>query len=266
MGCDSEGGSIAVLRDLSAALGGRVGTRTLKLYDGSVLTRVLRATYRGHKIELIANEEMILADVEARFGRFELLKFNERQWKYRYGKPAAVVIARGVEHWMYTPGGILSASQAKLLESGVLSRLLELIEPREREEVNVSQRLVRVHLRNPTSERVMAVIHAVIDLMPHESHGEMAGDFDGLPDSLQPLVPLLAKWAIDDDEERTRKLKRCAASTRQKLVDAVISSLPDIDAFLDSFGENPPEEACSLGSLAQAALEAQAIIKRTTMK
>ena len=102
--------------------------------------------------------------------------------------------------------------------------------------------------------------------MPHESPKGISLDLDALPDSLRPLGPLLAKWAIDDDEERTRKLKRCAVSTRQKLVDAVIPCLPAIDAFLDSFGENPPEEACAFGSLAQAALEAQSIYNETTRK
>jgi hypothetical protein len=263
---NSKADSIAVLRTLSATLGGRLGAKRVKRDDGSILTRALRATYREHKIELLANEEAILADVEARFGHFELLKINERPWKYRYGKPAAAVLANGVEHWIYAYKGSLSAAQTNLVESGVLTKLLESIAPQEREEINVSQRLVRVVLRNATAERVMACIHAVIDLMPHESSDEKAGAYLALPDSLQPLVPLLAKWAIDDDEERSRKLGRCAASTRQKLVDVVIPLLPALDVFLDSFGVNPPEEACALGSLAQAALEAQSILKRATKK
>jgi len=81
--------------------------------------------------------------------------------------------------------------------------------------------------------------------------------FASLPDVLQPLVPLIARWGFEDDEERRRKLKRCSHSTRQKLADAVVPLLPAIDQFLDSFGTNPPEEACALGSLAQAAIEAQ---------
>ena len=71
---------------------------------------------------------------------------------------------------------------------------------------------------------------------------------------------MLSKWAIDDDEERARKLNRCADSTRQKLVDSVIPLLPAIDEFLGAFGANPPEEACALGSLAQAALEAKSLL------
>lgn len=262
----SGDGSNAVLRVLSATLGGRVGIKKVELYDGSILTQVLCTTHREHKIELLANEEMILVDVEARFGPFELLMFNQRPGNFSYGKSAAIVTALGVEHHMHTLDGSLSPAQAALLESGVLSRLLESIAPKELEEINVSQRLVRVYLQNPTAERVTTVINAVIDLMPHESPCERSGEFDDWPDSLRPLIPLLSKWAIDDDEERSRKLKACAGSTRQRLVDAVTPALPAIDAFLKSFGKNPPEDVCALGSLAQAALEAQSMAKLTTRK
>jgi hypothetical protein len=124
----------------------------------------------------------------------------------------------------------------------------------------VSQRLVRVYLRRPNKDRVMAIIHAVIDLMPHDTAGRTPAEFATFPDALRPLVPLIAKWAIEDDEERSRKLRRCAKSTRQRLANAVVPLLPAIDQFLDSFGANPPEEACALGTLAQAALEAQSLL------
>jgi hypothetical protein len=150
--------------------------------------------------------------------------------------------------------------QAELSESGILGRLLDVINPREGEEINISQRLVRVYLQRPNMDRVTNIIDAVIDLMPHEQLARAA--FANFPEALRPLVPLLAKWAIDDDDdERSRKLKRCTRSSRQKLVDAVVPLLPIIDNFLDSFGANPPEEACSLGSLAQAALEAQSLLR-----
>jgi len=141
----------------------------------------------------------------------------------------------------------------------VLGRLLDVINPSEGEEMNVSQRLVRVYLRGAKMDRVTAVIDAVIDIMPHEQRTPAA--FATFPEALRPLVPLLPKWAIDDDDERSRKLRRCTPSSRQKLVDTVIPLLPAIDSFLDGFGTNPPEEACALGSLAQAALEAQSLLR-----
>jgi hypothetical protein len=250
--------SISILHELAKSLGGQVRKKVVHLYGGTTLTRQLRALYRGHKIELLANEDLILADVEASYGPFELLQINPRWTRFGHGKPARTINTSSAKHEIFTFDGNLSGSQSELYESGVLGRLLDVVDPHQGEEINVSQRLVRVYLQRPNLNRVMATIHAVIDLMPHDERAP--AEFATFPDALRPLVPLLAKWAIDDDDERSRKLKRCAQSTRQKLVDAVVPLLPAIDDFLDSFGANPPEEACALGTLAQAALEAQSLL------
>ena len=250
---DSSG---AVLSELEQDLGGRVRKKTVHLYGNETLTRELRAPYRRHKVELLANEDLILVDVTANYGRFGLFKINS-QMGY-YGKRAQTIRAKDSTHIVFTVDGNLSRAQSELMESGAISRLLDVISPGTGEEINVSQRLVRVYLRRPSKDRVLAVIQAVIDLMPHAANAP--AEFSSLPPKLRPLVPLLSKWAIDDDEERARKLNRCADSTRQKLVDSVIPLLPAIDEFLGAFGANPPEEACALGSLAQAALEAKSLL------
>jgi hypothetical protein len=78
-----------------------------------------------------------------------------------------------------------------------------------------------------------------------------------LPDELRSLLPLLKEWSISDDVDRAEKLDQASPEARQALVTAVIPSLPAINAYLNSFGTNPPEEACSFGTLAEAAIEAQ---------
>lgn len=249
---------IALLHNLAQSLKGHVRKKAVHLYGGATLTRQLRGLYRGHKIELLANDELILADVEANYGQFELMQINPRS-KFHFGKPARTVTTNVAKYAIFTLDGNLSPAQAELYESGILGRLLDVIDPLEGEEINVSQRLVRVYLQRPNIDRVTTIIDAAIDLMPHERRAPSA--FATLPEALRPLVPFLTKWAIDDDAERSRKLKRCTRSTRQKLVDAVVPLLPIIDDFLDSFGANPPEEACALGSLAQAALEAQSLVR-----
>src|SRR5262245_21079658 len=124
-------------------------------------------------------------------------------------------------------GGKLSNPQSGLCESGALAKLLDAIDPHESEEINVSQRLVRVYLKRPDATRIMGVINAVVDLMPHNV--KTRSDFSHLPNALRPLIPLLAKWAIDDDGERSLKLKRSAQRTLKKLVDTVVPQLSAID-------------------------------------
>ena len=250
--------TLELLPELAKQLGGRLSGKKRLLHGGITLTRTLRTIYCDHKIELFANESLMCADVEARYGQFRLFMFNGR---YRYGKPAANVRASGVEHAMFTIDGKLSPAQATLFESGILSSMLEIIRPEEGEQLDISQSLVRFFLNRPTPDRVMDFIHAVIELMPHEAPGYATIEVEAIPQALRPLIPWLTKWAIDDDEERSRKLKRSSVTSRQKLVDAVVPNLSYINEYLDSFGKNPPANACAFGSLAQAALEAQSLIE-----
>lgn len=258
-GTCEDGNSISALRAIAEAFGSRMRKKRVYLEDGSVLTQSLRATFREHKIELLANDNLVLADVEARYGEFKLLKINERPSKYRFGNTAATISASAAEHTVRTIDGKLSRAQAELIASGVLSRLIERINLQTDEELNISQGLVRAYLRLATAERLMSFINAVMEVMPHEESGRY-NEIKQLPEELQALIPLLPKWAIDDDEERTRKVRRCSPSTRQKLVDTVVPLLPEINQFLDGFGKNPPEAVCALGSLAQAAVEAQMLL------
>jgi hypothetical protein len=257
---DGGAGSIGVLSELAKIFGVKVKRAKVMLTDASMLTRQVRATYRRHQIELLASEDLILADVEARYGSFTLLKVNPRV-RSLHQAPVCDVRASGADHQVFNADGKLSQAQSDLINSGLLTRLLEVISPQEGEEINVSQRLVRVFLQRPTTQRVMAVIHAVIEIMPHEDGlKERDAGFEGLPAALRPLLPLVRKWAISDDEERSQKLKRCAPATRRKLASTVVPLLPAIDQFLASFGTNPPEEVCAWGDLAQAALEAQSLL------
>jgi hypothetical protein len=256
---------IEALDDIAKVFGAPVKRAKVMLAGGPTLTRRLRALYRRHQIELLANQDLMLADVEARFGEFTLCYINPRV-RVSDEAPACTVHASGSEYHVFNSGGELSQAQSDLIKSGVLERLLEVIDPHEGEEINISQRLVRVYMRTPTAQRVMAVIHAVIELMPHEAGWKEQSAFEGLPDALRPLIPLAPKWAISDDEERWQKLSLCAQSTRRKLVSTVVPLVPTIDQFIKSFGKNPSEEACALGDLAQAALEAQSLLAAGSRK
>lgn len=249
----------AALDELEGALGGRISRTRVMLAKGQILRWKLHTEYEGHQIDLLANENLLLLEVVARYGKFELMEINPPDSPRYYSEIAATVrCGTGVEHRVYICQEALSQAQSELLRSGALERLLETVAPG-REEVYISQRLVQVLIDNPTAQRVMTIIDAVIRSMPHEPEERVpAGDF---PYALRPLIPLAEKWAISDDEERSRKLRRCAPSTRRKLVNAVKPLMPAINQFLDSFGKDPPEEACALGDFAQAAMEAESFLK-----
>lgn len=258
-------GGLGALDDVAKAFEARVKRTKVMIGDGSVLTRILRAQYRKHRIELVSNEKLMLIDVEANYGQFTLLKVRAvvQQGIRSSGE---IVTASGRAYEISAVAlTALSREQSSLIASCAVAKILERVDLREGEEIHISQKLVRMFLLSPTRERVMAFIDAVIDFMPHEPGRKDQFDFEGLPDSLRPLIPLLAKWAISDDDERSRKLRRCTQSTRQRLITGVIPLLPEIDKYLGSFAENPTGEACEFGDLAQAALEAQSLIAEQSL-
>lgn len=80
-----------------------------------------------------------------------------------------------------------------------------------------------------------------------------------LPPSLRPLVPLFREWAIEDDEERTRKINHSGRVRLRKFHGAVEPLLGEIDEYLRSFGSRPlPLVAVRIGLLAEAVAEIRA--------
>jgi hypothetical protein len=269
---EAEGGlgAVETVNEIATVIGGRLKNVKSRYSDGSTRIRQLRVEHLGHQIEIEADHESMMIDIEARFGQFTLLYVNP--WEELYGSPwdrrpaACIIHAATGDYKVYTYGNKLSAEQAQLIEAGTLQRLIETLRLSPEEMMNISQRLVRFDLKKPSAERALAAIHAVISLMPHESFKSFKA-YDELPTELQPLIPFISKWGISDDEERWQKLRRSARSTRQKLVEAVMPMLPAINKYLDTFKSEPlPLEACELGDLCQAALEAQRLMAEDSEK
>jgi hypothetical protein len=77
-----------------------------------------------------------------------------------------------------------------------------------------------------------------------------------LPKDLQPLGPLVRRFAVGGDDIRSQVLSEASEKQRLELCQRVVPLLPRIDAFLDSFGSRPlSNEAILIGHLAEAVLE-----------
>ena len=246
------------MRAIATTFGVGVTKAKIMLDDGRILTHRVRAFHRDHQVELLADQELMLVDIEADYGQFTLFYINPRKRHSLWGEPIFTMRVADVEYQGFNYPGELTPEQSFLIESGTLKCLLEAINPQDGEQINISQRLVRVYLRTPNTERVNAVICSVMEIMPHERASKER--YAELPLALRPLIPLIPKWGISDDEERWRKIKRCRRATRQKLVSAVIPLTSAVNQYLDSVGGTPPLYACELGDVVQAALEAQMLL------
>ena len=85
-------------------------------------------------------------------------------------------------------------------------------------------------------------------------------DLSLLPEELQPLAPLIRKYARGDDVERMEELEAATADELRELRDAPGPHWDEINAYLDANMDPPgPKQdvALVLDAFAQAALEAE---------
>jgi hypothetical protein len=83
---------------------------------------------------------------------------------------------------------------------------------------------------------------------------------DSAPAGLQALWPLVLEYGISDDAKRDEALESASTEQLTALVAAVNKAAFDlINRYLDDTGD--AEEAVPYGDLAQAAMEAQLVLK-----
>lgn len=82
-----------------------------------------------------------------------------------------------------------------------------------------------------------------------------------LPDHLKDLAVLFNEWCIGDDVERSRKQDEAPDSSLRALTEAVMPRFDEIDAYLRTFGDQPPDgDVCQLHLLLECALEADRLL------
>jgi hypothetical protein len=97
--------------------------------------------------------------------------------------------------------------------------------------------------------------------VPEEIDG-LDVDLSRLPPDLQPLAPLIRKWAVGDDEERSARLAAASDDDLKELRDAPEGHWDAINAYLDeNITSDEPYEAIVLDYLSQAAMEAATVLE-----
>jgi hypothetical protein len=249
-----------VLSRLRTHFKGRVSNTNLD-YIPHPLTKVLRAKYRGHRLEIWANETMFLLQVFGAYLPIGGMYVTVAAPGLRKEEPVRFLEASAKSYAIYSMVGPLDAPMKKFLESDVLARVLEIVGIGEKERLVIYSSQIHVRQLSPTFDRVVGSIDAILDLIP-ESHVIEKRDYSDLPLEFSPLLPLLPVWDVSDDEDRWLKVKRSSRATRKRLIEAVNPFMAKISAYLDSFGDRPiSDSASALDSLAQAAMEADVSLK-----
>jgi hypothetical protein len=152
--------------------------------------------------------------------------------------------AAGVSTWLNAPGNL------ECLQSFSLG---------ENDSLHVYANQLRVYLHNPSQDKVVAMLPRLEQLASHlHLKSEGVVDFNTLPEQFRQLKPLMEKWAVSDDQERSILVDEASQQTLKKLVQAVSPHMEAINIFLDSFESRPLSDAAALlGTLAECATEAK---------
>ncbi len=164
----------------------------------------------------------------------------------------------GERYPVFTEAGKVSSDHKDLLSRPELVSLVEESGLEEGESLYFTKGEIGFYLKRPDVDRTIGIIDRVIALAGKVEIAEHELNLEALPVQFHPIIPLIKKWALDNDSERNDLLATTSKPVLRSLVDHVFPYFGAIDSYLDSFrGEAPTEQAAALGRLAECALDAQ---------
>lgn len=232
----------------------------LEVVSGEPLVEQLKFTYRQRKVSILANNTFIHGSAAGAFAN-RPFTINAKQKVVVRSEFAETLSVGAFRYPVFTEDGKLSLEQRSLLGRPELVSLVALLGLQEGESLYFTRGEIGFYLK-PTgdSHRIDGVIAHVVGLAEKIEAVEEGPKLELLPDEFHPLIPMIKRWAVTDDSERSDLLEATPKLVLRALVDEVFPYLEAINSFLDSFGELPTEEAASLGRLAECAVEAKQLL------
>jgi hypothetical protein len=120
---------------------------------------------------------------------------------------------------------------------------------------------VALYLHPQSAEEATDAIERLLNFVGPFRPQRGAWDLAGLPSEFQHLVPLIKKWAESDDSLRSDLIREAGEPSLRELIENVVPLFDSINTYLDSFGDELPEAAIALQTLAESAAEAQITVK-----
>jgi len=231
-----------------------------KLVSGEPFVNQVRYPYRGRKLKILGNNSFLHVSVGGAFPT-QPFSVNEPDLNNLQLEDRRIPNATGYS--VFTKTGDLSFDQRVLINKTEFRSLVRELALQTEEKLSIFLNDISVYLKKPSMARVMACIDGLTTLAARIEVTEKGPDLSILPLQFHPLIPLIKKWAIDDDSNREDFLEHMPRAILKKFVEEVAPYLHSIDSYLDSYGQKlPAEEACALGRLAECAMEARRLVEQ----
>lgn len=224
---------------------------------------IREASYKDHdfKITLRVNDEYLVATLEGPFDNSVICSFVNN-YVNDSKIPASKVLCKkyGVRiffdplHKESTISFLIKPSSHRIVKALCLSP---------KESLHIGHGWASIYLQRFDSSEVLETLDILFELLEMiPTTDEILINFEGMPDRFNLLIPWIKRWAISDDNERSKKSKKATSKDLTRLVQAVSPYFMDINKYLESFDQRPlPEFAILLGNLAECAAEASIILK-----
>lgn len=274
---DSLKCNLALLRQVANELGAR--TRPLNLHDSQVarstlhwrealrketilppdrFVRQVRCAVEGYPTVVRVNDEVVVIEMRGPFGGNILCSFNQQNVICGASKLASQELIAPHDWKVFLSDHEVSRDAVWLLKQPAFSRHIEALDLDATESLHILRGQVKVYLRRYESRQILDVLDilvAFVKSLPTVPQEPI--DLKQLPKEFHSLIPLIKRWGVADDEQRSELLSRVSRKTRSRLVELMNPYFDAINDYLDSFGKMPlPEHAILLGALAECASEA----------
>jgi hypothetical protein len=228
----------------------------LIVQSGEPFSRRLQFTHKERRLIVLENRDYVNGRVNGSFASGRL-SINAKLGAGFRSVQASTLTLGGHHYPIYCKAPGLSSDQEDLLRRPELISLVEDSGLREGESLFFTQGDMGFYLRNSLVDRIVRAMDRLVNLARQTEIPEEKLNLDPLPAQFHPLIPLIERWAVDDDSDRNDLLETVSKSLLQALVAEVEPYFEAIDSYLDSFHQkSPPEHAAALGRLAECALEA----------
>jgi len=247
------------LKELSAKLGGKISSNNCYHWniDLTSLRKLVIKAYGGHRFaidEYGPSMFMVRCFIEADFS----FSINNPDKLFGYSK---VFNLTGYPYKLYidkeSDGSFIKEEYYGLIESFV--RELKELELSAGESIFIYQNCICLALSS--TRNVVTAIDMLIGLIDKydtlfKKDVKTKIFRKNIPANLHPLIPLIKKWSVSDDNDREQLVDEATEKEKKRLVKTVAPYTPEINKFLDSFGDGVlSDEAILFGNLAELVSE-----------
>ena len=147
------------------------------------------------------------------------------------------------------------------LSSSELQRSAQAVLRREADSLHFRVGEAALYVRSGWVEEARNAIEVLLNFVGPFRPQRQQWDLTGLPSEFQHLIPFIKKWAESDDSLRSDLILEAGEPSLRELIENVAPLFDSINTYLESLGDDLPEAAVALQTLAESAAEAQITMK-----